>query len=115
MSTEEEKLYDKKGAEIFERCRAVNLPVIEVIIPYIHDSNFLDAGCGIGNDLLVIYQHTGWKGFGCDASPDMLEIAGRRDCAQELRIANLDEEFPFNKEFSVIYTMDVLHHLKSPF
>lgn len=114
MKPREVEIYDGKGAEIYERCRTANLPVTENLIRYIRDSNFLDAGCGVGNDLLTIYQRTGYKGFGCDVSPHMLEVARKRKCAQDLRIANLDTEFPFDKEFSAIYTMDVFHHLKYP-
>lgn len=114
MDPRETGMYGRTGAKIFELHRRVNLPVIEKIIPYIHGDNYLDAGCGVGNDLTEILKRTGYKGFGCDASPDMLEIARKRNCAQELCVADLDTEFPFDRVFSVIYTMDVLHHLKNP-
>jgi len=106
--------YDGSGAKIYKEFRHADADVVNLLLHFIGGNNFLDAGCGTGNNLAVIHERTGRKGYGCDISPHMLEIAQERNCAQDLKLIDLDSEFPFDQEFEVIYAMDVIHHLIKP-
>ncbi len=106
--------YNSHEAERYQEFRRGDPDDATFLLRFIQGSNFLDAGCGTGNDLLQIYERTGWKGFGCDASTDMLAVAQSRGCAQELKATDLDSRFPLERMFDVIYSMDVIHHLRTP-
>ncbi|PIQ72123.1 hypothetical protein COV86_04750 [Candidatus Roizmanbacteria bacterium CG11_big_fil_rev_8_21_14_0_20_35_14] len=106
--------YGSIEAESYEQQRTVYTDVVDFFLRHIKSNNFLDAGCGTGNDLLEIFKRSGLKGYGCDKSEEMLASARRRNCATEIRVADLDQEFPFDKIFDCIYLHDVLHHLKRP-
>lgn len=106
--------YGGKEAAAYEEHRAAYMDVVDFFLRHIKSNNFLDAGCGTGNDLLEIYRRSGFKGYGCDRSEAMLAKVRMRDCASELRIADLDREFPFDRTFDCIYAHDVLHHLGQP-
>lgn len=106
--------YGGKEARAYEEHRIVYTDVVDFFLRYIKSNNFLDAGCGTGNDLLEIYRRAGFKGYGCDGSEAMLAKARTKGCASELRVADLDKEFPFDRIFDCIYAHDVLHHLKHP-
>ncbi|MBI3619633.1 class I SAM-dependent methyltransferase [Candidatus Roizmanbacteria bacterium] len=103
-----------KEATAYEEHRKAYTGVVDFFLSHIKSNNFLDAGCGTGHDLLEIYRRSGFRGYGCDKSDDMLAKAKVKDCASELRIADLDKEFPFDRIFPCIYAHDLLHHLKRP-
>lgn len=104
--------YGGKEAAVYEEHRTVYTDVVDFFLRHIKSNNFLDAGCGTGNDLLEIYRRAGFRGYGCDKSEAMLAKARARNCATELRVADLDNEFPFDRIFDCVYAHDVLHHLK---
>ncbi len=106
--------YGSQEAQAYKETRLPYTNVADFLLTYISSNKFLDAGCGTGNDLLEIYRRKGYKGYGCDRSSDMLEVAKSVDCATDLRQADLDKEFPFNLDFDCIYAHDVIHHLKDP-
>lgn len=106
--------YGGKEAKTYGEHRTAYTDVVDFFLRHIKSNNFLDAGCGTGNDLLEIYRCTGFKGYGCDKSEAMLAKARARNCASELRVADLDREFPFDRIFDCIYAHDVLHHLRQP-
>lgn len=106
------ELYDRAGAKIYKEFRHADIDVINFLLRFIRNNAFLDAGCGTGNNLSAIYERNGLKGYGCDLSPDMVEIARDRECAEDLSVTDLDNEFPSRWQFEVIYAMDMIHHLK---
>lgn len=106
--------YNRYEADRYQKFRKGDSDDAGFLSRFIRNSNFLDAGCGTGNDLLQIYERTGWKGFGCDASVNMLTVAQRRRCSQDLKMADLDSQFPFENLFDTVYIMDVIHHLRAP-
>lgn len=108
------KKYGEEEAKAYTATRSTWPEVIEFFLKYIKSPNFLDAGCGTGNDLQLIYEKTGWLGSGCDGSLAMIAETKKKLPHADLRYADFDREFPFDKSFDTIYTHDVIHHLKSP-
>lgn len=88
--------------------------VLNFFLKHIRSSNFLDAGCGTGNDLMAIYEKTGHVGWGADKSKDMLAQAKSKGCLSTLKQVDLDSGFPYELIFETIYLHDVIHHLKTP-
>lgn len=107
-------VYNRHEAKRYEEFRKGDPDDANFLLRFIRGANFLDAGCGIGNDLQQIYTATGLRGYGCDVSKEMIAVARTRQCAQELKIADLDAFFPFDQTFDVIYGMDMIHHLRRP-
>lgn len=106
--------YGEEEAMAYTATRSTWPEVIEFFLKYIKSPNFLDAGCGTGNDLQLIYQKTGWLGSGCDGSLSMIAETKKKLPNADLRHADFDREFPFDQLFDTIYTHDVIHHLKAP-
>ena len=62
----------------------------------------LDAGCGtglVGKNLISSVQSDLVELYGGDLSPDMLEIARKKQIYTDLRVINLKEQLPYNTEF----------------
>lgn len=114
MPMQTPKKYDTEEAKAYTATRSTWPEVIEFFLKYISSSNFLDAGCGTGNDLRLIYEKTGWIGSGCDGSSAMIAETQKKLPTADLRQADFDSEFPFSQIFDTIYTHDVIHHLKKP-
>lgn len=81
---------------------------------YIFTDNFLDAGCGTGNDLYGLLKDKNLSGYACDYSSYMLAQAKQKVPMATYTEVNLDKEFPFERMFDVIYSHDVIHQLKTP-
>ena len=61
----------------------------------------LDAGCGTGlvaNNYFDLVQEGVVEIYGADLSPDMLEIAKTKNVYEELKVANLKEQLPYQEE-----------------
>lgn len=77
----------------------------------------LDAGCGTGSLLLMLEEKVGPEGRveGIDASPEMVEEAGKKLAKKGSRAkaqVALMEEIPFgNGEFDLVTSTYVFHHL----
>lgn len=108
------KPYSHQEAVQYKKTRSTWPEVLDFFLKHIKSNNFLDAGCGTGNDLMAIYEKTGFIGWGADKSDDMLIQTKSKGCLSPLKQADLDSEFPYEHEFETIYLHDVIHHLKSP-
>ena len=108
------KKYNEEEAKSYSITRSTWPEVIAFFLKYIKSPNFLDAGCGTGNDLRLIYEKTGWIGSGCDGSEAMIAQTKQKLPKADVRKADFDSEFPFSQTFDTIYTHDVIHHLKAP-
>lgn len=108
------KKYGEEEAKAYTATRSTWPEVIAFFLKYIKSPIFLDAGCGTGNDLQLIYEKTGWLGSGCDGSVAMIGETKKKLPNADLRHADFDREFPFDQVFDTIYTHDVIHHLKAP-
>jgi SAM-dependent methyltransferase len=108
------KPYAQEEAQLYTATRSTWPEVIAFFLKYIHSANFLDAGCGTGNDLKLIYDKTGFLGHGCDGSADMIAETKKKLPQADVRLANFDQDFPFDQSFETIYMHDVIHHLKHP-
>ena len=61
----------------------------------------LDAGCGtglVGKNLISSVQPDLIELYGGDLSPDMLEIARKKQIYSDLRVINLKEQLPYDAE-----------------
>ena len=114
MAMQTDQKYGKEEAQLYTATRSTWPEVIEFFLKYIKTPSFLDAGCGTGNDLQLIYQKTGWLGSGCDGSVAMIAETKKKLPDADVRLADFDTVFPFAESFDTVYTHDVIHHLKSP-
>jgi len=74
---------------------------------------YLDVGCAFG----LLIREVAWlfdESFGCDISSYAIEKARINVPGCELRLLDIEEDFPYPKEhFDVITALDVLEHTSS--
>lgn len=93
-----------------EKQRFVSAKIIEKVLPYKNEGNWLDIGFGNGS-LLFTAQEYGFHPTGIDLRPlsvDALRALGFEAYCED--VVKID----FKKNFSVISMMDVLEHVPYP-
>lgn len=75
----------------------------------------LEVGCGTGNYLAALFESTGCHCVGIDPSAHMLAKLRERDLPPdrvEAIQASAEEPNRFRDRFDLIYSVDVIHHLR---
>jgi ubiquinone/menaquinone biosynthesis C-methylase UbiE len=83
-----------------------------------HSRPVLDFGCGTG-DITIACQQAGFKMFGIDASPQMIERARRRSVRHGIEFALLDSVSPLGlhyqaERFDAVIASSVLEYVSDP-
>lgn len=92
----------------------------KLFVPFILDSikkyrpesqSLLELGCGTGNILVELSKR--FETYGLDLSPEMLEIARKKDKKSVYKLADMSD-FDFGRKFDIICCMyDSINHLPS--
>jgi len=82
------------------------------------NSRVIDFGCGAGQPIFEICQSTGCQGLGVDLTPEHIEVAKEKYCAQcdglDYKVASvtsLPEEIRNGPKFSHVFTTQVICHM----
>ena len=90
-------------------------PAIRALVPNIQGKQVLDAGCGPGTNIHWLIERGARKVVGIDASPKMIEIAGRNTVSNmTLFVANMSQPLDFLAagSFDLVFTSLVVHYIK---
>jgi SAM-dependent methyltransferase len=90
-------------------------PAIRALVPNIQGGKVLDAGCGPGTNIHWLIERGARKVVGIDASPKMIEIAGRETVpTMSLHVANMSQPLDFlaTGSFDLVFSSLVVHYIE---
>ena len=90
-------------------------PAIRALVPNIQGVRILDAGCGPGANSHWLIEQGAREVVGIDASPKMIEIAGREGSPNmTLSVANMSQPLDFltASSFDLVFASLVVHYIE---
>src|SRR5215204_823608 len=107
--------YDQLSND-YGRHRRINPGVLSALLEHVGGRDaptVLEVGCGTGNYLEAVETITGIEVHGIDPSSEMLERLRERLPAAKVQRSSA-EELPFeNASFDLVYSVDVIHHVRN--
>jgi ubiquinone/menaquinone biosynthesis C-methylase UbiE len=76
-------------------------------------SGVLELGCGTGNYIIALTEATGCTALGLDPSRQMLSEASARSSDVVFQQATAEQMAVPGESFQLVFSVDVLHHLRS--
>lgn len=111
-----DKLYNKEKKEIFNNENKLNYKKIfkkfeNHVIKYNLDKNILDIGSGYG-ELVNYANENQWNALGIELSKEAVKIAEKFKI--NVKNININNNYFYNKKFSIIILTEVIEHLDDP-
>lgn len=112
-------LYDENGSgAVYDQCRRGHRDVIEEIMrmfPLPQDGQILDAGCGTGNESVLLQTLAGRPIWCCDRSMDMLHAAkAKLKNGRRAVLGDFEHLRAFgDRKFAYVFSSFTYHHARS--
>jgi SAM-dependent methyltransferase len=74
-------------------------------------SDVLDIGCGTGNYIPALVEHTGCRGWGVDPAKEMLAIASKRTTRVNFSAGSAEALGLAPASFDLAFSVDVIHNV----